>query len=52
LAVSKEAEQKFDVKRFNLRKLSKLDVREEYQIKRRGAYRGLAGKPEGMKSLG
>jgi len=29
LAVSKEAEQKFDVERFNLRKLSELEVRKE-----------------------
>ena len=51
-AVSKEAEQKFDVKRFNLRKLSELKVRKEYQIKRRGSYRDLAGKPEEKRPLG
>ena len=32
LAVSKQAAQKFDGERFNLRKLNKLDVREQYQI--------------------
>jgi hypothetical protein len=30
LAVSKEASQNFDVKRFNLRKLNELEVRKEY----------------------
>jgi len=33
LAVSKQAAQKFDVERFNLRNLSDLEVRKEYQIK-------------------
>jgi hypothetical protein len=33
LAVSKKAAQKFDVDRFNLRKLRELDVRKQYQIK-------------------
>jgi len=33
LAVSKHAAQKFDVERFNLRKLSELEVRKQYQIK-------------------
>jgi len=32
LAVSKQAEEKFDVERFNLRKLSELQVRKQYQI--------------------
>jgi hypothetical protein len=32
LAVSKQAAQKFDVERFNLRKLSELQVRKRYQI--------------------
>ncbi len=32
LAVSKQAAQKFDGKRFNLRKLNKLEVRKQYQI--------------------
>jgi len=33
LAVSKQSTQKFDVERFNLRNLSELEVRKEYQIK-------------------
>jgi hypothetical protein len=33
LAVSKQAAEKFDVERFNLRKLSETKVREKYQIK-------------------
>jgi hypothetical protein len=33
LAVSKKEAQMFDVDRFNLRKLSELDVRKQYQIK-------------------
>jgi hypothetical protein len=33
LAVSKQAAKKFDVKRFNLKKLSKWEVRKQYQIK-------------------
>jgi len=32
LAVSKQGTQKFDVDRFNLRKLNELGVRKEYQI--------------------
>jgi len=32
LAVSKKAAQKCDVERFNLRKLSELEVRKQYQI--------------------
>ena len=32
LAVSKQAAQKFDVERFNLRKLSELEVIKQYQI--------------------
>jgi hypothetical protein len=31
LAVSKQVAQKFDVKRFNLKKLSDLQVRKQYQ---------------------
>jgi len=31
LAVSQQAAQKFNVERFNLRKLNELDVRKEYQ---------------------
>jgi 50S ribosomal subunit-associated GTPase HflX len=33
LAVSQQAAQKFDVERFNLRKLSELEVTEQYQVK-------------------
>ena len=33
LAVSKQVAQQFDVERFNLRKLSELDVGKQYQIK-------------------
>jgi hypothetical protein len=32
LAVSKQAAQKFDVPKFNLRKLNELEVMKEYQI--------------------
>jgi hypothetical protein len=32
LAVRKQAAQKFDGKRFNLRKLNELEVKEKYQI--------------------
>jgi len=34
LAISEEAEQKFDVERFNLTELSVLEVRKQYQINR------------------
>jgi hypothetical protein len=33
LAISKQAAQKFDAERFNLKKLSVLEVRKQYQIK-------------------
>jgi len=33
LAVSKQETQKFDVERFNLRKLNELEFRKQYQIK-------------------
>jgi hypothetical protein len=33
LAVSKQAAQKFDVEKFNLRNLNKLEARKQYQIK-------------------
>jgi hypothetical protein len=33
LAINKEAAQKFDVEGFNLRKLSELEVRKQYEIK-------------------
>jgi hypothetical protein len=36
LAVSKQTAQKFDVERFNLRKLSEMEVRKQYQISQTG----------------
>jgi len=33
LAVSKQAAQKFDLERFNVRKVSELEVRKQYQMK-------------------
>ena len=33
LAISKQAAQEFDVERFNLWKLSELEVRKQYEIK-------------------
>jgi hypothetical protein len=33
LAVNKQEAQKFDVERFNLKKLNELEVRKQYQIK-------------------
>jgi hypothetical protein len=33
MAVSEQAAQKFDVERFNLRKLNELESRKQYQIK-------------------
>jgi predicted lipase len=33
MAVSEQAAQKFDVERFNLRKLNELEFRKQYQIK-------------------
>ena len=33
MAVSKQETQKFDVERFNLRKISELEVRKQFQIK-------------------
>jgi hypothetical protein len=33
LAVNKQGAQKFDVERFNLKKLNELEVRKQYQIK-------------------
>jgi len=42
LAISKEAEEKFDVERFNLTKLSELEVRKQYQINRFAALENLS----------
>jgi hypothetical protein len=41
LAVIKQAAQEFDVKRFNLKKLSELEVRKQYQIKISNRYAAL-----------
>jgi hypothetical protein len=41
LAVSKQAAQKFDVDRFNLRKPNELEVRKEYQIEIRNRFAAL-----------
>jgi hypothetical protein len=39
LAVSIQAAQKFDVRRFNLRKLNEMDVRQQYQIEIKKDYK-------------
>jgi len=44
LAVSKQVTQKFDTKRFNLRKLNELEVRKQCQIK-------ISNRLEAMKNL-
>jgi hypothetical protein len=41
LTVSKLAAQKFDAERFNLKKLSELEVRKQYQIKISNRFAGL-----------
>jgi len=41
LALSKQASQKFDVERFNLRKLDELEVRKQYQIEMTNRYAAL-----------
>jgi hypothetical protein len=41
LVVSKQADQNFDVERFNLRKLSKLEVRKQHHIKILNRFTGL-----------
>ena len=41
LAVSKQAAKKFYVKRFNLKKLSKQEVRKQYQIKNSNRFAAL-----------
>ena len=41
MAVSKKGTQKFDLKKFNLRKLNKLEVRKQYQIKVSNGYAAL-----------
>jgi len=42
LAVSKQAAQKFDGERFNLRKLNELEVRKQYQTNRFAALENLS----------
>jgi len=41
LAVNKQAAQNFDMERFNLRKLSELEFRKQYQIKISNRFRAL-----------
>jgi len=41
LVVNKQEAQKFEVQRFNLRKLSELQVRKQYQIKNSNRYAAL-----------
>ena len=41
LTVSKLAAQKFDVQRFNLRKLRELEVRKQYQIESKNKFAAL-----------
>jgi DNA repair ATPase RecN len=41
LAISKQAAQKLDVVRFNVRKLSELEVRKQYYIKRPNLFAAL-----------
>ena len=41
MAVSKQAGQKFDEDRFNLRKLSELEVKKEYQITKSNRFAAL-----------
>jgi hypothetical protein len=41
LIISKDAEEKFDVERFNLTELSELEVRKQYQINRFAALENL-----------
>ena len=41
LAVSKQAAQKFDGERFNLKKLNELGVKEKYQIEIRNSFAAL-----------
>jgi len=43
LVVSKQASQKFDVERFNMRKLHELEVRKQYQIEIMNRYAALEG---------
>ena len=47
LAVSKQATQKFDGKRFNLSKLNELEVRKQYQIEITDRFAGLGTETDG-----
>ena len=47
VAVSKKGTQKFDLKKFNLRKLNELEVRKEYQIKVSNVYAALENLTDG-----
>ena len=47
MAVSKKGTQKFDIKKFTLRKLNKLDVRKQYQIKVSNGYAALENLNDG-----
>ena len=47
MAVSKKGTQKFDIKKFTLRKLNKLDVRKQYQIEITKRLAGLENFSEG-----
>ena len=47
LAVSKQAAQKFDGERFNLRKLNELEVRKRYQIEITSRFAGLENLSDG-----
>ena len=47
LAVSKQAAQKFDEERFNLRELNELEVRKQYQIEITNRFMGLENLSDG-----
>jgi len=47
LALSKEAAQKFDGERFNLRKLNELEVRKQYQIEITNSFAALENLSDG-----
>jgi hypothetical protein len=47
LTVNKQAAKKFDVERFNLRKLNELEVRKQYQIKISNRYAALENLNDG-----
>jgi len=47
VAVSKKGTQKFDLMKFNLRKLNKVEVRKQYQIKVSNVYAALENLTDG-----